>query len=81
MISKYICTVTTDPFSFRFQAKNDINNAHIPDLPSPGAGDFEFSADVNLHDVQCVAMLGCGDRCCHWLLLVRMEEIRYRRYY
>lgn len=49
-------------------------SAHCADCPV-------LLSDVDLHDLQRLAMLCGGVGCCHWLLSVRMEEVSDRGRY
>lgn len=60
------------------QADHAIKDAHLPNGAAYPAGYHIVFADVNLHDVQRLAVPGC----CHWsrrrILYVWLEEIRHR---
>lgn len=56
-----------------------VDDAHLPNTVAHRPSYVELPADVDLHDVQCMAMSGC----CAWrrwrLLPFRLEEIRICR--
>lgn len=60
------------------QANHVIKDAHLPNGATHSAGHYIVSADVNLYDVQRLALLSRR----HWsrrrILFVWLEKIRYR---
>lgn len=68
-------------FYFHFtnlQADDNITDPFLSNIFARHPSDTEFSAHVNFHDVQCVAVPGSRRRCCNRLFHVWMEEICHR---
>lgn len=63
------------------QTHDAIDDAPVPNLPTHPPGNAELPADVDLHDVQHVAVRGRRAGCCPWLLPVRVEEVGNRGRY
>lgn len=60
------------------QANNVIQNAHLPNSSAHPAGHHLVPPDVNLYDIQRLAVPGGRHRSRRRLLYVRLEEIRHR---
>lgn len=63
------------------QAQDDIDHAHLSDVPPYCASNVELLVDVDFHDVQRLALPSSSGWCSNWLLFVWVEEIRYCWYY
>lgn len=62
-------------FVFSVKADNAEFESHDPDGVAHRPDCLELLPDVDLHDVQCVAVYGSGSRSDDRLLPVRLEEV------
>lgn len=63
------------------QANYAVLDAFIPNISAHRADHPVVLLDANLHDIQCLAVLCCSNRCCYRLLSIWLEKVSDRRCY